>query len=255
MNQGVDPRRARIPEERDLGLRQVLRSEDPVPNRVVDVVVDIGHSIDDADDLPLECLRLLFSCVREDPVPHLPRQVERLGDPQRLLVVAETHPETLVERGVERVLPGVAKGRVPGVVAEPDRFGEILVQRQRPGHYTRDPGRLERVRHPGAVVVSGGVDEDLRLALQPAKGLGMEDAIAIALERRADRALLLGKEPASRLVRLHRESRERQLLVPAHALAERLCDSAGNLGHGASVVAPTAVGARRVEAMCSGTQQ
>ena len=32
-----------------------------------------------------------------------------------------------------------------------------------------DPGRLERVGHPRAVVVAGGVDEDLGLPLQATK--------------------------------------------------------------------------------------
>jgi hypothetical protein len=38
----------------------------------------------------------------------------------------------------------------------------------------------------GDEVVSLGVEEDLCLVLEPAEGLGMVDAVAIALERRAD---------------------------------------------------------------------
>ena len=143
--------------------------------------------------------------MREDAVANLVGQVQPLGDPQRLLVVAEPAAKALLERRVERLLPCVTERRVAGVVAEPDRFDEILVQAERAGDDARDPGRLERVGHPRAVVVAGRVDEDLRLALQPPKRLGVDDPVAVALERRADVALLDRAQPAARLVGAHRE--------------------------------------------------
>ena len=96
-----EPARA---EQRDLVLRQVLRVEDPVADRVVDVVVDVRDPVDDAHDLALVRLRLDLARVLEDPVAHLPRQVERLGDPERLLVVAEAEAEALAQARVERLL-------------------------------------------------------------------------------------------------------------------------------------------------------
>ena len=104
---------------------------------------------------------------------------------ERLLVVAEASPEALVHGRVERVLARMPERRVAHVVAEADRLDEILVQPQRPRDDARDRGRLERVGHPRAVVVALGVDEDLRLALQPPERLGVHDAVAVALERRA----------------------------------------------------------------------
>ena len=94
-------------------------------------------------------------------------------------------PKRSLQRLVERVLAGVAERRMAHVVAEPDRLDEVLVQPQRPRDDAGDPGRLERVRHARAVVVAGRVDEDLRLALQAAERLRVEDAVAVALERRA----------------------------------------------------------------------
>ena len=117
----------------DLVARQVALLEDPVADRVVDVVVDVGDAVDDAHDLALERLGLLLAGVREDAVAHLVGQVEPLGDPQRLLVVAEAAAEPLAQRLVERLLAGVAERRVARVVAEPDRLDEILVQPQRAG--------------------------------------------------------------------------------------------------------------------------
>ena len=194
--------------------------EQPVPHRVVDVVVDVRDAVDEPDDLPLERLRLLLAGVREDPVAHLVREVERACDPERLLVVPEAAAEALPERVVERVLARVPEGRVPGVVPEADRLDEILVQRQGARDDARDRGRLERVGHARAVVVAGGVDEDLRLPLQPAEGLRVHDPVAVALERRPDGALVLGYGAAARLERAHRERRE-ALLEGSDPLLER----------------------------------
>ena len=78
----------------------------------------------------------------QDAVANLRRQVqttavalERLDDAKRLLVVPEAPAEAVGQRGVERLLPNVAEGRVPEVVADRDRLGEIFVQAKRP----RDP--------------------------------------------------------------------------------------------------------------------
>ena len=158
--------------------------------------------------LPSRRLRLLLAGVREDAVSDLVRQVEPLGDAQRLLVVAEAAAEALRERRVERLLAGVAERRVAGVVAEADRLDEILVQAERAGDDAGDAGRLERVGHAGAVVVAGGVDEDLRLALQAPERLRVDDPVAVALERRPHVGLGLGPEPAAGLVGADRERRE-----------------------------------------------
>ena len=45
-------------------------------------------------------------------------------------------------------------------------------------------------------------DEDLRLVLQATEGGGMDDAVAVALERRAGRAFGLVLEAAARLRRI-----------------------------------------------------
>ena len=164
----VDPLGAAPAEDRDLVEREIALLEDPVADRVVDVVVDVGDPVDDADDLALERLRLLLAPVGEDAVAHLVGEVQPLGDPERLLVVAEMAAMVRGELRVERRLARVPERRVARVVPEPDRLDEILVQAQGARHDPGDPGRLEGVRHPRAVVVAGRVDEDLRLALSAA---------------------------------------------------------------------------------------
>ena len=106
--------------------------QEPVPHRVVDVVVDVRDAVDQPHDLPLERLGLALAGVREDAVAHLVREVERARDPVRLLVMAETAAEALRHGRIERVLARVPERRVPHVVPEPDRLREVLVQPQRP---------------------------------------------------------------------------------------------------------------------------
>ena len=76
--------------------------------------------------------------------------------------------EALGQALVERLLADVAERRVPEVVAEPDRLGQVLVQPQRTSDGARHLGDLERVRQPSAVVVADRQHEHLRLVLAAA---------------------------------------------------------------------------------------
>ena len=105
-------------------------------------------------------------------------------------------------------LAGVAERRVAEVVAERDRLGQLFVQPQHLGDRPRDLRDLERVRQPRAVVVAGRREEHLRLVLQPAERLAVDDAVAIALKRRPDVVLRLGAETAARVRALGRLRRQ-----------------------------------------------
>ena len=118
-------------------------------------------------------------------------------DAQRLGVVVEAAP--LRHLLVQRVLAGVAERRVAEIVDQRHGLGEVLVAAQRAGQRAGDLRDLDRVGEPGAVVVALMRDEDLRLVLQAAEGGGVDDAVAVALERRAGRALGLVLEAAARL--------------------------------------------------------
>ena len=83
----------------------------------------------------------------------------------------------------------------------------------------RDLRHLERVRQPRAVVIAGRREEHLRLVLQPAERLAVDDAIAIALERRADRVFGLRPQPAARVGALRRLRREDLALALLELLA------------------------------------
>ena len=137
----------------------------------------------------------------------------------------------LAQQLVERLLARVAERRMAEIVAEPDRLDEILVQPERPRDAARDARRLERVREPRAEVVALGVDEDLRLVPQPAERLRVDDAVAVALERRAQPALVLCVRAAAALVRANGERRQPALLVLAHEALEGVSNPTGKFRH------------------------
>ena len=86
----------------------------------------------------------------------------------------------LAQEAVEDVLAGVAERRVPEVVAERDRLGQVLVQAERAGDAAGDLRDLDRVRQARAEVVALVGDEDLRLVLEPAERARVDDAVAVA---------------------------------------------------------------------------
>ncbi len=222
VDERVDAGRAGGPEQLDLLGGQVVVVEDPVADRIVDVVVDVRDTVDEPHDLALQRGGLLRARVREDAVAHLVGEVQVAGDAVGLLVVPEAPPETRVERVVERLLPGVAERRVARVVPEADRLDEVLVQAQRSRDDAGDRRGLERVRHSRPVVVAEWVDEDLRLSLQAAERLGVHQAVAVALKRGADAAGLLWTVATAGGVRPHRKGREGARLLLADTLLEPL---------------------------------
>ncbi len=141
-----------------------------------------------------------------DPFAHLlgevqpaPLALEVLDHPQRVLVVAKARAEALAQAVVEHLLADVPEGRVPEVVAQPDRLREILVESERARHGARDLRHLERVRETRAVVIPLGRHEHLGLVRQAAKRLAVHDPVAIALKWRAQAAVLLRVCPPRRV--------------------------------------------------------
>ena len=96
-------------------------------------------------------------------------------------------PPNAGQRLVQRRLAGVAERAVAEVVRQRHRLGQILVDAERPRQRAGDLRHLERVGEPGAVVVALEVDEDLRLVLEPAERGRVDDPVAVALERVAQR--------------------------------------------------------------------
>ena len=126
--------------------RQIRFRQDSGPHGVVDIVVDVGHDVCDASDLPLNRARTMLGRraygqsvlafgVARDAVAHFPRQVEPLppvlehiDNPETLLVVTETAGR----EPVDDALPCMPERRMAQVVTERDGFRQLLVQAQAP---------------------------------------------------------------------------------------------------------------------------
>ena len=222
-----------LPEQLDLGGRQALEAQDAAAYGVVDVVVDVGDPVHQPHDPPLHGLGRLRPGVAEDALAHLLGEVEVLDPlhhPQRVLVVPERPAPALAHARVEHLLADVAERRVAEVVTEPDRLGEVLVQPERPRDVARDAAGLERVGEAGAVVVALGGDEHLGLVLEPPERLGVDDPVAVALERRAVLGVRLGACPAGGIGG-RGERRPVRLLEALDALAEGGGGGGGGAAH------------------------
>ena len=127
---------------------------------------------------------------------------------QRLRVVVEAaiRLHHIVQRGLARM----AEGRVADIVGERQRFGEILVQPEQAGGGARDLADFQRMGQARAVMIAFMGDENLRLLLQAAEGVGVDDAVAVALEIGARGARRLRMEPAARAVGVGCKGRPRR---------------------------------------------
>lgn len=103
---------------------------------------------------------------------------------------ATVGPHAIIERG----LASVAEGGMPEIMAEPRGLDEAEGRQKRNGlvtgigrrklahHAAGDLRNLQRVGHSRAIKIAVAQIEDLRLALEPSEGSGMDDAAIIDVE-------------------------------------------------------------------------
>ena len=97
----------------------------------------------------------------------------------------------------ERILSGMAKGRVAKVMGQRHRFGQIGIQAKHTRDGARDLCHLDRMGKAGAVIIALMLDKDLGLVLEPPKGRGMDDPVAVALPWAAKGGHALGPAAAA----------------------------------------------------------
>ena len=127
--------------------------------------------------------------VFDEPLQCLPCEIEPIeigvavfqfrDQTQRVGVVVEAakrlrHP---VQRGLARMSErGMTK-----IVGECQSLGQILIHGKHARDRTRNLRHLQRVGHPGAVVVALVFHKNLCLVLQPAERSGMDQPVPVAL--------------------------------------------------------------------------
>ena len=157
-------------------------------------------------------------------VERLPAQIEavefgvvpfQFGDePQGVAVVVEA--AEAVQARIERVLAGMPEGRVAEIMAERDRFGQVLVEPKGAGQRAGELRDFYRMGETGAEMIALVVHEHLRLVGKPPERRGMDDAVAVALERVSRRRGRLGRQTAARRAGIGGQWRSgREVLSPA----------------------------------------
>lgn len=90
---------------------------------------------------------------------------------------------------------------MPQIVAKRNCLGQFLIQPQRDCKRLCNLVDLKRVRQARAVMVALRRQKHLCFMHQPAKRLAMDDPVAVACKRRADRAFLLRAGASARMLR------------------------------------------------------
>ena len=253
VDHGGDPLRLGLPQHVGGLFRQQAGVQHAGPDRILDVVVDIGDLVGHPDDPAFGGGGPGPFGVGDDAVAHLPGQVEApavlfqpVHHPQALFIVLEAAGA----QGVQRPLPCVAERGVAQVVGQGHRLGQVLVEAQGPGDGPGDLGHLQRMGQPGAVEVPLRREKDLGLLLQPPERLAVDDPVPVPLVDRPEGVLGLGARPAAAPVRKAGPGRQGQVFdlfraqtdvhsssltfhftgLPVHILAQRVCHKGANAG-------------------------
>ncbi len=83
---------------------------------------------------------------------------------------------------LKRIFASMAERRMPDIVRQTKRLGQIFVQTKRARNRSPDLRDLKAVGQTDAIMIAIGCNEDLRLMAQPAEGNRMDDPVAVALE-------------------------------------------------------------------------
>ena len=113
----------------------------------------------------------------------------------------------------EPPFPGVPKGRMPDVVDQRQRLGQIRVEVQRPGHGAGHLRHFDGVRQAVAEMIGIARGEDLRLRLEAPERPRMNDAVAVPRVVVAVAMPRLRPAPPARPVHVLRKSSQRHAAI------------------------------------------
>src|SRR5215208_2119113 len=114
---------------------------------------------------------------------------------QGVFVVEEGASVSLEDVG-EGFFSSVAEGGVAEIVAEGNRLRQVFVEAESSGYGTGYLHHLQGVCEACPEVIAIRGDENLSLMHEPAEGLGVNDAVPVALEDVADTVGRVGPRPS-----------------------------------------------------------
>ena len=161
----------------------------------------------------------------DDAFAHLEREIEAgkiqiaplelFDDAQRVQIVIEAVAEGL-QQFVEPPLPGMPKRRMPDVVHQRQRLGQIRVEVQRPGHGAGHLRHFDGMRQPVAEMIGIARGEDLRLRFEAPERPRMNHAIAVPRVVVAVTMPRLRPAPPPRPSHVLRKSSQRHVAILCH---------------------------------------
>src|SRR5258708_24590855 len=187
------------------GRGSVAESEHAGGKRVVQVAGVVGYLVRHIDQLRFQRrtqawqifiqnrILAFFEIARmfRDAFPDLKSQIqswkariamlERFDDTQCMQIVIEAVAEA-PHLAIQFFFAGVGEGRMAHVMAQRQGFGKILIQFERRRYRSRHLRNLDGVGQAVAKMVGNARWKNLRLIFQSAEGVGVNDAIAIALK-------------------------------------------------------------------------
>ena len=101
---------------------------------------------------------------------------------------------------VQGPLSGMSERRMSQIVSQSSSLDQVLIQAQGLGNGPGVLGDLQRMSHPGPVMVPVRIQKDLGLVLEPAEGLAVQNTVPVPLEDRPDIALGFLPGPAFGLI-------------------------------------------------------
>jgi hypothetical protein len=107
--------------------------------------------------------------------------LERLDNAQRVEIMIEPVPEP-VHLAVQFLFAGVRERRMTDIVAQCERFSEILVQFEDGCHGSGNLGNLDSMGQPIAKVIGETGRKNLSLVFQPPESPCVNDAVAVTLK-------------------------------------------------------------------------
>src|SRR6056297_583955 len=141
-------------------------------------------------------------------VKHLPTQVAWLENLENANALVGMQPLAVIHILRQGRLAGVSERGMPTVVRKPDRFSQRFIQPKRHRQCPPYLGDLEGVSHARNNVIALRINKDLGLVFQPAKRLGVEYPVAIALELCAQKVRSFLTTASAAVSRAGRERRE-----------------------------------------------